>query len=112
LWPSARGRIIKLMMFRRGRAGRPRSATLVATLFYLLVLAASAFEHHDLLCHLRNPQHCTACSASQLGADPPVLAAAAASSLNDAGGASAMCADPAGAVLAARSTGRSPPHHA
>jgi hypothetical protein len=99
------------MIFRRGRAGRPRSAWLVATLFYLLVLAASAFEHHDLLCHLRNPQHCTACTASQLGADPPAVAAAAASALNDAGSAIAMHADATGAVLVARSTGRSPPRH-
>ena len=72
---SASGRIIDLMMCRRGRTGGRRSLTIVATLFYVLVLAASAFEHHDLVCHLKTPQHCTACTASQLGADPPALAA-------------------------------------
>jgi hypothetical protein len=100
------------MMLARGRAGGRRALTLVATLFFLLVLAASAFEHHDLLCHLRNPQHCTACTASQPGADPPAFAAAAASSLSDAGGALALDADATGAMLAVRSTGRSPPPHA
>jgi hypothetical protein len=100
------------MRFRRGRAVSRRSSTLVATLFYLLVLAASAFEHHDLLCHLRNPQHCSACTASQLGADPPAVAAAAASSLHDAGGAIVMDAAVTAALHAARSTGRSPPPHA
>jgi len=97
-------------MFRRERAGRRRSLTLVATLFYVLVLAASAFEHHDFLCHLKNPQHCTACTASQLGADPPPFAGDAASSFNDAGSATAVAAKAIDAVLVAHSTGRSPPH--
>ena len=47
MWPSASGRIIDLMMFRRGRGGSGdlddrRHAVLHAG------LAASAFEHHDL----------------------------------------------------------------
>ncbi|MEO8258679.1 MAG: hypothetical protein ABI868_15125 [Acidobacteriota bacterium] len=86
-----------------------RSLTLIATLCYVLVLAASAFEHHDFVCHLKNPQHCTACSASQLGADPPALAVDATSSFHDAGRAMALQADATGALLTARSTGRSPP---
>jgi hypothetical protein len=86
--------------------------TVAATLFYLLVLAASAFEHHDLVCHLRNPQHCTACTASQLGADPPALDVDAASCLKDAGGAMGVHRDAVCALLTARSTGRSPPSRA
>ena len=111
LSPSAGGRIIDLMTFGRGRAHGRRWLTLVAALFYGLVLTASAFEHHDLLCHLKNPQHCTACTASQLGADPPALAVVLTSYLNDAGRAIAVHADAAGALLPARSTGRSPPRH-
>ena len=110
--PRRAWRIIDLMMFRRGRPVGRRSSTIVAALFYVLVLAASAFEHHDLLRHLRNPQHCTACTASPLGADPPAVAAAATSSLHDAGGAIVMDAAATAALLAARSTGRSPPPHA
>jgi hypothetical protein len=109
--PASR-RIIDLMIFGQTPTGRRRSLTIVATLFYVLVLAGSAFEHHDLVCHLKNPQHCTACTASQLGADPPALAADASSSLNDAGGAVAVHGDAVGALLTARSTGRSPPTHA
>ena len=106
---SASGRIIDLMMCRRGRVRGRRSLTIVATLFYVLVLAASAFEHHDLVCHLKNPRHCTACTASQLGADPPAPATDATSSFNDAGRAMAMHGDAIGILLTARSTGRSPP---
>ena len=106
------GRIIDLMMCRLGRTGGRRSLTIVATLFYVLVLAVSSFEHHDLVCHLKSPQHCTACTASQLGADPPALAADAGSSSNDAGSAMAVHSDAIGALLTARSTGRSPPSHA
>jgi hypothetical protein len=100
------------MMCGGGRVRGRRSLTIVATLVYVLVLAASAFEHHDLVCHLKNPRHCTACTASQLGSDPPALAADANSSLNDAGGAMAVAGDAIGALLPARSTGRSPPSHA
>ena len=106
------GRIIDLMMCRLGRTGGRRSLTIVATLFYVLVLAVSSFEHHDLVCHLKSPQHCTACTASQLGADPPAVTADANSSFNDAGGAMAVHGDAIGALLTARSTGRSPPSHA
>ena len=103
------GRIIDLMMCRLGRTGGRRSLTIVATLFYVLVLAVSSFEHHDLVCHLKSPQHCTACTASQLGADPPAPATDATSSFNDAGRAMAMHGDAIGILLTARSTGRSPP---
>ena len=83
--------------------------TIAATLFYGLVLAASAFAHHDLLCHLKNPQHCTACTASQPGSDPQTLTIAATAHLNDVGCAVAVHAGSTGALLPARSTGRSPP---
>jgi hypothetical protein len=98
-------------MFCREGADRRRWLTLAATVFFGLVLVGSAFEHHDLLCHLRNPQHCSACSASQLGSDPQTLAVAVTAHLADAGCAVAAPADVVGALLPARSTGRSPPHH-
>jgi hypothetical protein len=88
---------------------RSRRSIAVATVLYVLVLAASAFEHHDLLCHLRNPQHCTACSASQLGSDPQSLAAPRPAHLADAGRATALAVIADGTLLVVRSTGRSPP---
>ena len=81
----------------------------MAIAMYVLVQVASAFEHHDLLCHLRNPQHCTACSATQLGSDPQTLTAPRASELADAGRAIALHVIADGTLLVARSTGRSPP---
>jgi hypothetical protein len=42
----------------------------LALAFYTLFLVTAQFEHHDLLCHLKTPQHCTSCASSPLGADP------------------------------------------
>jgi hypothetical protein len=81
----------------------------MATAIYVLVVVASAFEHHDLLCHLRNPQHCTACSATQLGSDPQTLTAPRTPGLADAGRATAVHVIADGTLLVTRSTGRSPP---
>jgi len=81
----------------------------MTTAIYVLVVLASAFEHHDLLCHLRNPQHCTACSATQLGSDPQTLTAPHTSNLADAGRATALHVVADGTLLVVRSTGRSPP---
>ena len=75
----------------------------MTTAIYVLVVLASAFEHHDLLCHLRNPQHCTACSATQ------TLTAPHTSNLADAGRATALHVVADGTLLVVRSTGRSPP---
>ena len=84
----------------------------MAAAMYVLVLVASAFEHHDLLCHLRNPQHCTACLATQVGSDPQTLTAPRTIDLADAGRATALDVVPVGALVVVRSSGRSPPFRA
>jgi len=76
---------------------------------YVLVLVVSSFEHHDLLCHLRNPQHCTACTATQLGSDPQTLAAPRTAELSDAGRTIALHVIANGTLLVVSSSGRSPP---
>jgi hypothetical protein len=76
---------------------------------YVLFLLASPFEHHDLLCHLKTPQHCTSCSGSQLGSDPHLLLPPSSWELTDAGSAFAFHLLANDALLAIRSTGRSPP---
>jgi hypothetical protein len=91
---------------------RWRRSIALATAIYVVVLLASAFEHHDLLCHLRNPQHCTACSSAQLGSDPQTLIAPRTFDLADAGRATALHVIADGTLLGVRSTGRSPPRHA
>ena len=91
------------------RGDRWRRSAALAAAMYALVVLASAFEHHDLLCHLRNPEHCTACSAAQLGSDPQTLTAPRTADLPDAGRALTLHVTADGTLLAVRSTGRSPP---
>ena len=76
---------------------------------YAVFLLTAPFEHHDFLCELKTPRHSTACTSSQLGADPHSPAILGAWHLSDAGRAIAFQPIAAGVLLPARSTGRSPP---
>jgi hypothetical protein len=76
---------------------------------YATVLILASFEHHDLVCHLKNPQHCTACTASQLGTDPGTFATPGTWQLADAGCAISFLPLSEGVLLPHQSTGRSPP---
>jgi len=76
---------------------------------YATVLVFASFGHHDLVCHLKNPQHCTACTASQLGTDPGTLATPGAWALTDAGCRVSFQPLAEGVLLPHSSTGRSPP---
>ena len=76
---------------------------------YAVFLIASPFEHHDLSCELKTPQHCTSCTSSQLGSDTHVVHAPGAAQLADAGRANVFVTLDEGTLLAVRSTGRSPP---
>ncbi len=76
---------------------------------YAAFLVVASFEHHDLVCHLKNPQHCTACTASQLGTDPDAPAVVGAWQLADAGSAVAFQPLAQDVLLSRPSTGRSPP---
>jgi hypothetical protein len=81
----------------------------IGVALYTAFLAVAPFEHHDLVCHLKNPQHCTACTASELGADPGTPAILGAWHLSDAGCAMPFQPIAEGVLLAQPSTGRSPP---
>jgi hypothetical protein len=76
---------------------------------YALFLIASPFEHHDLSCELKTPQHCTSCTSTQLGSDPQTLLAPGVWHLADAGRAVASLQLAEDTLLVVRSTGRSPP---
>jgi hypothetical protein len=80
--------------------------------FYALFVVASPFEHHDLSCELKTPQHCASCSSTQLGSDPQTLLAPGVWHLADAGRAVAALCLSKDTLLAVRSTGRSPPARA
>jgi hypothetical protein len=92
------------------KRGHDRSLLrLAGVALYAAFLVIASFEHHDLLCHLKNPQHCTACTASQLGTDPDSPAVVGAWHLADAGSALPFQLLAEGVLLPGPSTGRSPP---
>jgi hypothetical protein len=95
-------------MLGRSRRRLPIIA-LVGVGFHLLVLAAAPFEHHDLICHLKTPQHCTSCASNPLGSESRISAVAGACRLADAGRIVALDALPEHARLAVSTHGRSPP---
>jgi hypothetical protein len=89
-------------------ASRPRSV-LVWLAIYTVFLAATPFEHHDLLCELKTPLHCRACTSSLVGSDPAPSTGSGAAELIDLGLAPSVPRSTQGIVLPPRSTGRSPP---
>jgi hypothetical protein len=96
------------MLLRLQPADR-RLLTVVGTVVYALFLVTAQFEHHDFICHLKNPQHCSSCTSSQLGSDPQPALSLGSRHLDDAGRAFTVAAEADDTLLAVRSTGRSPP---
>jgi hypothetical protein len=90
---------------------RWRVLTFVGGTLYALFLIVAPYEHHDLVCHLKTPLHCTSCSSSLVGADPHTPALVGAWDLADAGRAVAVQPIADSVLLPVRSTGRSPPAH-
>jgi hypothetical protein len=103
------GCIIKEEMSRRPDDRFWRSLSLIGIALYAVVLVTAPFQHHDLLCHLKTPQHCTSCASSQLGADPHPPAILGGGHLADAGTAVSPLVLVTGTLIAASTTGRSPP---
>ena len=95
------------MLFSRSSSWR--RATIAGLGLYALFAFATAFEHHDLSCELKTPQHCIACASSVVGSDPQPTPMLGAAQLADAGSALTRDFLYDGAVLSFRSTGRSPP---
>jgi hypothetical protein len=98
-----------MKMIRRGNRCLSRRLALVGMALYALFLIASPFEHHDLQCELKTPQHCTSCTSTQLGSNPQALLSPGVWYLADAGRAVAVDLLGKDTLLVVRSTGRSPP---
>jgi hypothetical protein len=96
-------------MHSRIRDRRPGAFAFVGVAMYALFLIIAPFEHHDLLCELKTPQHCTSCTSSVLGSDPQSTAVVGAWHLADAGRVVSVQLITDGALLPVRTTGRSPP---
>jgi hypothetical protein len=101
----------QVLMLGRCTDRRARFLGFAGLALYAVFLVASPFEHHDLLCELKTPQHCTACTSSVVGADPHEVAVPGILQLTDAGRAVALQVLALDTLLAVRSTGRSPPVH-
>jgi hypothetical protein len=89
--------------------GRWRYFAALAAALYAAFLVTAPFEHHDLTCHLKTPQHCLSCASSPLGSNPHPPTAFDAVRLDDAGRAVALQYILEGALLTAQASGRSPP---
>jgi hypothetical protein len=96
-------------MLRRRCGGFLRRLALAGLALYAVFLVASPFEHHDLSCELKTPQHCTSCTSTQLGSDAQVALTPGAAQFDDAGRAASFVVLHQGTLLVVRSTGRSPP---
>ena len=81
----------------------------IGVALYAAFLLVAQFEHHDLVCHLKTPQHCTSCTSSPLGSHAHAPASPGASHLTDAGCVLIFHVAPQSALFAVRTTGRSPP---
>jgi len=91
------------------RNRRSRVLNLAGLAIYALVLLTAPFEHHDLVCHIKTPQHCMSCSASLLGSDPHTPTGIGAGDLSDIGSATQTLPVAESTISAVRSSGRSPP---
>jgi hypothetical protein len=86
-----------------------RIAKWLGVVLYAVVLVLAPFTHHDIACHLKNPQHCTACTANAASTDPAAVAGPGFIPLVDLGCAVFSYSPSESVLLAAESTGRSPP---
>jgi hypothetical protein len=93
----------------QGLDRRIRRFALLGVVLHTLLVAAAPFEHHDLICHLKTPQHCTSCTATPVGSSAEAHSTPGAAVLRDAGWAGALDPTSDSALLAATSSGRSPP---
>jgi hypothetical protein len=93
----------------QGLDRRLRRFALLGVVLHTLLVAAAPFEHHDLTCHLKTPQHCTSCTSSPVGPSAETNATPGAAVLHDAGSAAASDPISESALLAAGNRGRSPP---
>jgi hypothetical protein len=86
-----------------------RTAKWLVVALYAVVLILAPFTHHDIACHLKDPQHCTACTSTQALTDPATVTGPSFVALVDLGRALPSYSSSESVLLAAASSGRSPP---
>jgi hypothetical protein len=93
----------------QGLDRRIRRFALLGAVLHTLLLSAAPFEHHDLICHLKTPQHCTSCTSSPVGSSAEPHSTLGAAVFHDAGSAADLEPSSESALLTAANSGRSPP---
>jgi hypothetical protein len=88
---------------------RFRQFALAVLALFVLAGSIAQFEHHDIACHLKTPQHCAACAGNPPGADPHAPSLLDRIALADAGNALTEPSILIGTQLAVRRSGRAPP---
>ena len=88
---------------------RIRRFALLGVVLHTLFVTAAPFEHHDLICHLKTPQHCISCTSSPVGSSAEAPSTPGAAVLRDAGSTAAFDPISESALLAVSNSGRSPP---
>jgi len=96
-------------MSRRRPNRRPCSRAFACLVVYAVFLTVTPFEHHDLSCEVKTPQHCIACTSTIVSADPDVPIASVACALVDVGHMTPIDVQAESLLLGTRTTGRSPP---
>jgi hypothetical protein len=97
-----------MRFLRSGSRGIWASAAIAAAL-YATVLLSSAFLHHDLSCHLKDPTHCVACTANPSALRAEANSALGAMRLRDAGRLETTTRIVTRTLFAVETPGRSPP---
>jgi hypothetical protein len=93
----------------RFSGGRWWQVAVLTAVLCAFVDIASPFEHHDLVCHLKTPAHCTACASSPASTSPTAVAGATTVALADLGAAVTRLPPIHDIRLAIRASGRAPP---
>ena len=102
-----------MLMFNGAEPSRRFSWRAIAWLaIYVLFLCATPFEHHDLSCELKTPQHCIACTSTIVSSYPDVGIAVGLCALVETGRAIAPDVRRESLLLGVRTPGRSPPARA
>jgi hypothetical protein len=91
---------------------RFRPFALAVLALFALAGSTAQLEHHDIACHLKTPQHCTACAANPPGADSHAPSLLDRIVLADAGGTLVEPSLLVGIQLPVRCSGRAPPQSA
>jgi hypothetical protein len=89
-----------------GKCGGLRKALLAVYVFAAVCLPLG---HHDVICHLKSPTHCTTCAVASSGETPADTRPLDNFSLPDAGQATLASAERRHAEPLRASSGRSPP---